>query len=309
MLKLVTVTRIWDAAEHQAFTDLIYFKDAFFCCFRESDSHAGGHDGKIRILKSKDALAWSSVALLIKENIDLRDPKFSITPHNQLMLNMGGSQFKEDSYLGCSPHVAFSPDGTSWTHPKDLCMPNEWVWSTSWDEGAGYGISYRLTDPSDVDQPWALTLYKTDDGIAYTPIKQLPIPDYASEATIHFLPDHTMIAFLRGGKGWIGTAQPPYLYWNWNSAKSKLGGPNFVILPNGEMWGSSRLTKVINKKSETFTAVGPITLTSYTPQLILPSSGDTSYPGIVYLNGFLYISYYSSHEDKTNIYLAQIQLP
>jgi hypothetical protein len=31
--------------------------------------------------------------------------------------------------------------------------------------------------------------------------------------------------------------------------------------------------------------------------------GDTSYPGLVWHDGLLWISYYSSHEGKTNIYL------
>jgi len=40
----------------------------------------------------------------------------------------------------------------------------------------------------------------------------------------------------------------------------------------------------------------------------LPSGGDTSYPGMVWHNNMLYISYYSSHEGKTSIYLAKIKI-
>ena len=40
----------------------------------------------------------------------------------------------------------------------------------------------------------------------------------------------------------------------------------------------------------------------------LPSGGDTSYPGMVWHNNMLYISYYSSHEAKTNIYLAKVKI-
>ena len=43
--------------------------------------------------------------------------------------------------------------------------------------------------------------------------------------------------------------------------------------------------------------------------LKLPSGGDTSYAGLVWHEGLLWISYYSSHEGKTSIYLAKAKLP
>ena len=45
---------------------------------------------------------------------------------------------------------------------------------------------------------------------------------------------------------------------------------------------------------------------SYEPVLTLPSGGDTSYAGMVWHNDLLWVSYYSSHEGKTSIYLAKI---
>ena len=35
---------------------------------------------------------------------------------------------------------------------------------------------------------------------------------------------------------------------------------------------------------------------------------DTSYPGLVWHEGQLWVSYYSSHEGKTSIYLARVRL-
>ena len=48
------------------------------------------------------------------------------------------------------------------------------------------------------------------------------------------------------------------------------------------------------------------TLTEF---LTLPSGGDTSYPGLVWHDDQLWVSYYSSHEGKTSIYLARVKLP
>ncbi len=47
---------------------------------------------------------------------------------------------------------------------------------------------------------------------------------------------------------------------------------------------------------------------SIKPKIILPSGGDNSYPGMVYHNGYLWLSYYSSHEGKASIYFAKIKL-
>ena len=56
------------------------------------------------------------------------------------------------------------------------------------------------------------------------------------------------------------------------------------------------------------TALAKLTLETYEPVLTFPSGGDTSYPGFVWHEGLLWMSYYSSHEGKTSIYLAKVKL-
>ena len=51
------VRKIWDAGKHNAFTDLIRFKDRWYCTFREADGHVGG-DGQLRVLSSADGARW-----------------------------------------------------------------------------------------------------------------------------------------------------------------------------------------------------------------------------------------------------------
>ena len=89
----VLVTKIWDRARHNAFTDLIRWHDRFYCTFRESNRHVFGDDGKIRLITSQDGRTWKSVALIAQPGIDLRDPKLSITPDDRLMILMGGSYY------------------------------------------------------------------------------------------------------------------------------------------------------------------------------------------------------------------------
>jgi hypothetical protein len=307
--ELLSVARIWNQAEHCAFTDLIEYQGIFFCCFREADEHALGENGSVRILKSVDGIEWLNAAFLKKEGFDLRDPQFSIMPDGRLMLILGGSIYRKGEYLGCSSQVTFSDNGVNWSKITSLEMPNEWIWRVTWHEGYGYGVSYRLSNPADVDQPWIQTLFQTKDGLHYVPITQLVVPNHASEATLRFLSDGTMVALTRRyGSGWIGTSIAPYTFWHWSKVGFRLGGPNFLILPDEKMWAASRLYRKEAGELRTYTAIYRMTLTSCVPELILPSGGDTGYPGMVYHNGTLYVSYYSSHEEHSSIYLAQVLL-
>ena len=43
--------------------------------------------------------------------------------------------------------------------------------------------------------------------------------------------------------------------------------------------------------------------------LKLPSGGDTSYAGLAWHEGLLWVSYYSSHEGKACVYLAKVRIP
>ena len=51
-----------------------------------------------------------------------------------------------------------------------------------------------------------------------------------------------------------------------------------------------------------------LTAKGITPILELPSGGDCSYPGLVFFEGHLYVSYYSSHEGKASIYVAKVKI-
>lgn len=306
--KVIILKRIGDKAEHNALTDLIYYRNKFYCVFREADIHAEGKDGKIRILSSSNAIDWESIALLNKEGIDLRDPQLSEMPDGRLMLSMGGSVYKEGKYLGCSPHVSFSENGKDWSEVHDLKIKNEWIWRVTWHNGVGYGASYSLSDPKDRSKPWHLKLFRTTDGLKYTLLKEMEVPEYPSETTLRFKEDGTMVALVRRRKNaWIGIAKPPYLDWHWSDSGSHFGGPNFLILPNGEMWAGGRIYVNEGDDERPKTVLAWMTLSELIPVVMFPSGGDTSYPGMVFREGKLYMSYYSSHEGKAMIYVAVVE--
>ena len=291
----VSVRKIWDQGAHNAFTDLIRFRDRWYCVFREAEAHVGG-DGEIRVLVSSGGESWQPAALVAEAGIDLRDPKLSITPDGRLMLLAGGSVYQGKTLMGRRPRVSFSSDGGRWTPAEPILANGDWLWRVTWQQGNGYGVSY----PSGV-------LYVTSDGRRYERVAELEVPG-CSEVTLRFLAGGEMVALVRREldprHGWIGSSRPPYVQWQWKEIGRRLGGPNFIPLPDDTLWAAGREHTPEGPK----TVVARMTRDSYQPALTLPSGGDTSYPGLIWHNGLLWMSYYSSHEGKSSIYLARIRM-
>lgn len=312
--KLIEVSRIWDAAPHNAFTDLIRFNDTWYCTFREGSAHIPGTDGKIRIIRSSDGKKWESAALLAEKTIDLRDPKISQMPDGRLMIVMGGSVYDGQEptpnrkRTGAWSRVSFSSDGTTWSEPKKVEGVGEgsWLWRVTWHKGSGYGAVYSVGGPGGKR---TMSVWTTKDGVKYEKLCE-PAPDTnLSEYTIRFLADDTMVILLRGEdkvrKAWVGTSKAPYNQWQWTPSDAWAGGPNFIVLASGKMVYGGRDYK--DKKAVTM--FGVMDSKSVTPLLTLPSGGDNSYPGFVEAKpGEVWMSYYSGHEGKTSIYLAKIRI-
>ncbi|MBN1347660.1 MAG: exo-alpha-sialidase [Phycisphaerae bacterium] len=298
--EVVSICKIWDQAPHNAFTDLIRFGDQWLCTFREASGHAGPQ-GKIRIIASKDAKSWHSVALIAESGYDLRDPKLSLMPDGRLMLLMGATVWEHAKYLTRAPRVAFSTNATQWTPLRKVLAEDHWLWRVTWHKGVGYCLS-KLGEGNN---PRRGFLYATTDGIDWRWITEFNL-DGVSETTLRFLDNDEMVALIR--PGYIGHSKPPYRDWKFHKMTQKIGGPNFIRLPNGRLWAAARLYGKDGRKA---TVLAEMTPDSYTPVLTLPSGGDNSYPGMVWCEAenLLYMSYYSSHEGKASIYLAKIRLP
>jgi hypothetical protein len=83
-----------------------------------------------------------------------------------------------------------------------------------------------------------------------------------------------------------------------------------IRIPDGRFIACVRLMADASTGAQTRTALCWLDCESaaLTEFLALPSGGDTSYAGMVVHDGMLWVSYYSSHEDKSAVYLAKLQL-
>ncbi len=301
--EIVDVRKIWDQAPHNAFTDLIRHNGRWFCVFREGQAHVSP-DGALRVLTSADGDTWTSVALVTSDTADLRDAKITTTPDGRLMLSGAGALHAPAAakHQSC---VWYSDDGSRWSDAIAIGDPDFWVWRVTWHNKVAYGIGYATTDPK------RIRLYKSDDGRTFeTLVPDLQVAGYPNETSLLFLPDDTCLCLLRRdgtpGDALLGKSAPPYADWTWQSLGIRVGGPHLLQLPDGRIVAAGR-------QYEGGATTRLWWLNADRPALeeivTLPSGGDTSYPGLVFHDGLLWVSYYSSHEGKTSVYLARVKLP
>jgi len=309
-VELLDVKKIWNQAPHNAFTDLTRWNDQFYCAFREGRSHVST-DGRIRVLRSKDADVWTSPGLITLDGYDLRDAHLSVTPDNRLMLLGGAAPRKKDGQSApTGSFVAFSKDGADWTKPQIVVEPGRWLWCVTWHAGKAYGVSYPASqNPPDID------LLTSDDGLTYKPlVPKLYGVGWPNEVTLRFDRAGVCHALVRRDKqgnqpysAVLGISRGDYTQWQWYDLGPEFngfGGPNLIQLPTGQWLAAGRM-----HQGGAHTALCHLDMIEHkmTKLLKLPSGGDTSYPGLVWHNSLLYLSYYSSHEGKTSIYLAQVR--
>lgn len=308
--------KIWDNGMHNAFTSIEKFKGEYYITFREGETHIfdsrGNAEGKIRILHSKDGQKWEALPAIGKEGYDLRDPKFSITPDGRLMVIIGGSIYRNKELVGSQPHVMFSSDGRTFTEPQPVNVdPNyrterDWLWRVTWQGGVGYSVSYGRNEQGQTP----LYLYSTTDGINYKHITSFNIDNFPNEATIRFLNDGRMAIMVRREQGdrecmW-GVSAAPYTEWEWKKMGTFLGGPDFIVLDDEHIVAGGRTLLGYDAKTSLFVGTKD---GKFEQTVILPSGGDTSYPGFVVVGDELWVSYYSMHDSKNaSIHLAKIPL-
>jgi hypothetical protein len=298
----VEVRKIWDRAAHNAFTDLVRHDDAWYCAFREGKAHVS-NDGKIRVIRSEDGEKWESAGLLESADYDLRDAGISTMPDGRLML-LGGATVIGPPRGGTGTFVSFSDDGKEWTTPRIVLEPGRWLWKTTWHDGKAYGVAYATGGAG------PCSLMVSEDGVDFREhVSPLVDDGWPTEARVRFDEAGEAYCLQRRDKSpnsaLLGRASPPYDRWKWSDLGAYFGGPNFIRTPHGEWIGVGRLLDGGARTSVVWLDPDHGAMTELAR---LPSGGDTSYPGLVWHDDMLWVSYYSSHEARTSIYLAKVKI-
>ncbi|WEJ63367.1 hypothetical protein [Thiomicrorhabdus lithotrophica] len=310
-LEFIESKCISNQAPHSAFTDLIFYQNEWYCAFREGSSHMS-LDGQAKVLKSKNGLAWDEFAVLTWQGGDVRDPKFVIRHDGKLLITVGVR-------LAVPTVLSEKIFSTSWLFDSDNGLSGPFYCNTSsgtWRWGpTQYGSDIFSVGYAGKDLEGCL--YKSADGKNWQAYVRPFFPEspcFTNESSLVFTQSETAFCLLRRDgancSGLWGVAKKPYTRWNWFNLPLAIGGPKLIELSTGQLIACFRLIEVDSEGAlEAKTVLYEISPVGEMTFLIqLPSDGDTSYAGMVECDKDLWVSYYSSHEEKSSIYIAKLHI-
>ena len=324
-VRVVSVRRVFDNGEHNAFTDLCRFRDRYYLTFRSCpDGHRVSPRASIIVLSSSDARQWHAVHRFHVPQRDTRDPHFLVF-HNRLFVYTGTwycgdtvpRQYDMNELLG---YAAVSDDGKTWQSPIMLeGTYGHYTWRAATHGGKAYLCGRRKHEFAKVgtrheerDRLVESAMLESDDGLIWRKVGLFQ-ERYGDETAFLFEDDGSVLAVARSGGGHnaqICRSRPPYHQWERKNLDRYIGGPLLKKWNGGYLVGGRKTTG------------GPAVTSLYWLSddrlhefAQLPSGGDNSYPGFVELGPRrALVSYYSSHERDadgktiTAIYLAELAL-
>ncbi len=338
MAEIEWVRRVYSDGWHNAFTDFQRFKDRYYICFRNGQSHVSP-EGKAVVIASDDLACWERTAVPVNTAGDDRDPHMAATP-DRLFLYVGSVTRPDPGLTGndvvrvIRTNCVYSTDGETWSDPVKVYRDGYWLWGVGRANGRFYGLAYGNEPDARDGQPTELHLVQSTDGLDWKLVSV--VTKNGSEATFRLTPDGTMRVAIRGGdenRFTMASAKPPYTDWHLVDAGDSIPAPRLVEVDGREyVIGRQHLRdpggpddpggpgrpadrgRIVDRR----TSIWRLEEDGVVHVLDLPSGGDTSYVGAVQQeDGALLLSYYSQHEVETgekhflypaNIYLARVRL-
>ncbi len=322
-VEVVSVRRVFHNGEHNAFTDLVQFRNRFYLTFRSCpDGHMVHPTASIIVLASDDAKDWTQVHQFRVPLRDTRDPHFLVF-NDRLFVYSGTwysgtttlarAEYDLNQHLG---YAVWTPDGKSWHGPVMMEGTfGHYVWRAAKFGGKAYlcgrrKLGFEIRARGEGRSVESLML-ESDDGLIWRKHAVFQEID-GDETAFLFEPDGSVLGLgRRTGPAQLLRAKPPHQQWERVELDRGIGGPLLA------RWGDRVI--VGGRKAA---PAGPRTFLGWLDGdrlrefAELPSDGDNSYPGFVPLSANrALVSYYSSHEKDsagkiiTAIYLAELALP
>lgn len=307
-MEVTRLERITDGPNHHAFPDIIRFRDRLFLTYRECpDGHGIFHTSQIVVLASDDGRDWREVHRVgIPGHRDARDPHFAVI-NDQLFIYSGtwlvgpGREGLKD-WPNISSYALWSRDGLSWSPPHPIeGSRGYYFWRTASHNGRHYicAKDYRAMP----GRRHAM-MFASDDGLTWREAACF-LPEIGDETAFRFDASGAVTAIVRatGYNGRICRAQPPYTEWRRTELPFAIGGPMLVQIGGDLVVGARLIKQGVPPQTVLWKLEGETLI----ELLRLPSGGDNSYPSFLELEprrGLL--AYYSSHEEGTHIYVAEV---
>lgn len=296
---------------NNAFTDLIFFDNQWFLSYRESDKHALGRDGVVKILRSVDGSNWNLVKQFEVVNLDLRDVMFTING-DKLMAYVHGSKYEGMNLVLFKDFKCDYIKGKGWQDLQAVLLDKRkgyadriqgnqaWPWKVTWYKEKAYTFGYGKDSFFD--------FYTSSNGLVFqNTFFAQDISGIPTEATLEVDVKGVFYVVSRRDQAnaILGKSTDFGKTWDWfgEIPVYNFGGPDFVFYADGLLVSGRESNKVVIGYYDLIT-------NKYKKLLTLKSGGDCSYAGMVIKENVLYMSYYSGHENKigTSIYLSKINL-
>ena len=294
-----------DDGQHNSNTDMTYWRGAFYLVHAASPYHLASDRCHLVVLRSPDGRHWERIARLDTAPEDIRDPKLTVIGERLFLYALKNVELNPEPYTTVS---TCSVDGVTWEPLREI-EPQGWLFwrPKSRDGKTWYVPAYRR-------EHGRSALFASNDGQDWRYVSQIYEGGRNDETDIEFLPDGRMIATARleygespfghpKGSTLITVSDATYQQWEkkLESRLTRLDGPNLFSW-RGNVYAVGRYQPEVrgphawqgsafSRKRTALFAVSESGLVYLTD---LPSSGDTSYAGVVVKDDDLYTCYYTS---------------
>jgi len=325
-LEVASVRAIYDDGKHNAFTDMCRFHGRLYLTFRSCpDSHMLHTSSRILVMSSLDGNDWSLVASFGVPDRDVRDPHLLVF-RDRLHVYSGAWLVHTDDHERdideMTGHCIHTVDGAHWSEPVQLNgTDGHYIWRAATNGERAYLCARRKRVAGEPTQHGdrsaiAAALLSSSDGYRWREVGML-MESHGNETAFVIEENGDLIGVARGdGPGsrvpaTLVRSSPPYSTWRRDPLNTDVGGPMIA------RWGSQYLVggRSYAQPDSPRTALWWLEPDRLELAALLPSGGDTSYPGFVQLApDHALLSYYSSHEGSRThlapsaIYLADLRL-
>ncbi len=317
-VRVRNVRRAYHNGEHNAFTDLCWFQGRIYLTFRSCpDGHMVFPTSTVRVLVSENLGAdWREVHRFSIPRRDVRDPHLLVFQDKLLVYT--GTWYcgdgpppeprEQNTMLG---FAALSADGERWEGPHILeGTYGHYIWRAAAHGGKAYLCGRRKKGFAQTavtsEQGRRLTesaMLESEDGLSWR-TRALFQQEWGNETAFLFASDGSVTAVARTvGNAQLCRSAPPYGEWTRTDLGRYIGGPLLARWRGQYLVGGRHMTET----QPAVTALYWLEGERIREVARLPSGGDNSYPGLVELpTGDALVSWYSSHDEGTAIYLAEL---
>jgi hypothetical protein len=304
---------------HNSNTDLIKWKGDFLLIHAAAPWHFASETTRLALLRSRDARRWERIAEFQNPGEDIRDPHFAVIGGRLFIYYMKNVGFEAEPYFTM---YTSSADAVRWEPARSVGQDGWLFWRPETADGrTWYAPAYWHEHGKSI-------LLKSADGRRWDRVSEIYRGDVNDETAILFLPGGRMLATARlevagyyfgdnGGNTLIALSDPPYTRWSHrHSSVTRLDGPalfryrekTYAVgrFQPGARFFPFETGSILARKRTSLFLVEETRLVWLTD---LPSSGDTSYAGIVMEGDHLYTCYYTSNAARDYPWVMGMFLP